>query len=367
LGGEYAPLELLVLKEAFVNNESLQEDFSTATAPLVIAELSGNHNQSLERALDLVDAAGAAGAGALKLQTYTADTMTLDIRAAGFVIEDQESPWFGRSLYDLYAEAHTPWEWHEPLFERAHSLGMLAFSTPFDESAVDFLESLDVPCYKIASFELTDIPLIESVAQTGKPILISTGMGTLQEIADAVGAVRQTSESEVVLLKCTSSYPAPVEAANLATIPDLRQQFGCEVGLSDHTPGVTTAIASVALGAVVVEKHLTLSRADGGVDSSFSMEPAEFAQLVTGVSDAWKALGDVSYGAGEAETAALQFRRSIYVVADLAAGDVLNAENIRAIRPGAGLPPSHMSEVTGRRVNCPVPRGTPLTWDIIGA
>ena len=348
-----------------MNRDASGFEFSATAGPIVIAELSGNHNQSLERALDLVDAAGAAGAGALKLQTYTADTMTLDSRAAGFVIEDRESPWFGRSLYELYEDAHTPWEWHEPLFERAQSLGMLAFSTPFDKSAVDFLESFDVPCYKIASFELTDIPLIESVARTGKPILISTGMGTLQEIADAVGAVRQTSESEVVLLKCTSSYPAPIGAANLAMIPDLREQFGCEVGLSDHTPGVTTAIASVALGAVVIEKHLTLSRADGGVDSSFSMEPTEFAELVAVVSDAWKALGHVSYGAGEAESASLQFRRSIYVVADLKTGDVLTELNTRIVRPGGGIEPKHMDAVIGTTVARPVSSGTPLSWDMV--
>jgi N-acetylneuraminate synthase len=329
--------------------------------PLAIAELSGNHNGSIERALSLVDAASRAGANAIKLQTYTADTMTLDLNSTDFMISDPNSPWFGRSLYELYEEAHTPWEWHEPLFERAHSLGMLAFSTPFDSSAVEFLESLDAPCYKIASFELTDIPLIEAVARTGKPILISTGMGTLQEIADAVGAVRQTSGSEVVLLKCTSSYPAPVEAANLATIPDLREQFGCEVGLSDHTPGVTTAIASVALGAVVIEKHLTLSRADRGVDSSFSMEPAEFAQLVTGVSDVWKSLGEVSYGVGEAESASLQFRRSIYAVVDIGEGEPFTADNVRVIRPGLGLAPARFEAVLKARAKTSISRGTPIS------
>jgi N-acetylneuraminate synthase len=333
--------------------------------PFVIAELSGNHNGSLERALAIVDAAAASGAHALKIQTYTADTMTLDIRHGEFVISDPASPWAGRSLYDLYEEAHTPWEWHAPIFGRARSHGMIPFSTPFDHSAVDFLETLDAPCYKIASFENTDLPLIRRVAATGKPIIVSTGMATLGEIDALVRAARDAGCRDLVLLKCTSSYPASPANSNIRTIPALREAFGCEVGLSDHTLGVGVAVASVALGATVIEKHFTLSRADGGVDSAFSLEPAEMGALVEETLRAWQGLGTVSFGAGEAESGSKVFRRSLYFVRDLPAGAVVAPGDFRAIRPGHGLPPSAADQVLGRTLRRAVTRGTPVGWDLV--
>ena len=336
------------------------------TVPFVIAEMSGNHNQSLDRALAIVDAAAASGVHALKLQTYTPDTMTLDVNRAEFQIADRESLWAGRSLYELYGEAYTPWEWHRPIFDRARSRGLVAFSTPFDDSAVDLLESLDAPCYKIASFENTDLPLIRRVASTGKPLIVSTGMASVAELDELVRAARGAGCRDLVLLKCTSTYPADPENSNIRTIPHLRELFGCEVGLSDHTMGVGVAVASVALGATVIEKHFTLSRAEGGVDSAFSMEPAEMAQLVVETERAWRALGRVAYGATGAEQKSLQFRRSLYVVKDMKEGDVLSRENVRAIRPGLGLPPKHLDAVLGRRVKHDVPRGTPLSWDLCG-
>jgi pseudaminic acid synthase len=334
--------------------------------PFVIAEMSGNHNQSLERALQIVEAAASAGAHALKLQTYTADTMTLDVQGEGFRIEDQGSLWAGASLYQLYQQAYTPWEWHEPLFARARELGMLAFSTPFDDSAVDFLEGLGAPAYKIASFENTDLPLIRRVARTGKPMIISTGMATAAEMEDAVRAAREAGCRELVLLKCTSTYPATPENTNVATIPHMRQLFDCQVGLSDHTMGVGAAVAAVALGATVVEKHFTLRRADGGVDSTFSLEPEEMAQLVVETTRAWQSLGQVQYGPTPAERNSLLFRRSLYVVRDLQPGETLTAENVRAIRPGLGLAPKHLDNVLGLRVKDAVRRGTPLTWSLLG-
>ncbi|MGM9489812.1 pseudaminic acid synthase [Ideonella sp. YS5] len=334
--------------------------------PFVIAEMSGNHNQSLERALSIVDAAANAGAHALKIQTYTADTMTLDVDDDAFRITDQGSLWKGKSLHKLYDEAHTPWEWHQPIFERARQRGMLAFSTPFDESAVDFLETLGVPCYKIASFENTDLPLIRRVAKTGKPMIVSTGMASVGELAETVEAIRGAGCEDFVLLKCTSTYPASPECTNVATIPHMRELFGCQVGLSDHTMGVGVAVAAVALGATVVEKHFTLARADGGVDSSFSLEPAEMAALVVETERAWQGLGQVSYGVQSAqEKKSLAFRRSLYVVRDLAAGEVLTADAVRAIRPGFGLPPKHQEAVIGRHVRHAVKRGTPLSWDLL--
>ena len=333
--------------------------------PFVIAEMSGNHNQSLARALAIVDAAADAGVDALKLQTYSPDTMTIDLDEREFHIADPSSPWAGTSLYRLYGDACTPWEWHAPLFERARARGLVAFSSPFDATAVDFLESLDVPCYKIASFENTDLPLIRRVAATGKPVVISTGMASQAELEETVAAARDAGCRDLVLLKCTSTYPAPPEYSNLATIPDLRARFGCEIGLSDHTIGTAVAVAAVALGATVIEKHLTLSRADGGVDSTFSMEPAEMAQLVTESARAWQALGQVSYGPTEAETPSLQFRRSLYVVEDLKAGDALTGDNVRAIRPGLGLAPKHLDQVLGRRAAVDIRRGTPLRWEIV--
>jgi N-acetylneuraminate synthase len=333
--------------------------------PFVIAELSGNHNGSLDRALAIVDAAASTGAHALKIQTYTADTMTLDIRDREFVITDPKSPWAGRSLYDLYEEAHTPWDWHAPIFDRARKHGMIPFSTPFDDTAVDFLETLDVPCYKIASFENTDLPLIRKVAATGKPMIVSTGMATLGEIDALVRAARDAGCRDLVLLKCTSSYPASPANSNIRTIPVLREAFECEVGLSDHTLGVGVAVASVALGATVIEKHFTLSRMDGGVDAAFSLEPAEMGVLVEEALRAWQGLGAVRFGAGEAEAGSKIFRRSLYFAKDLPAGTILSEEDIRSIRPGFGLPPSTASVVVGRMLRSNVARGTPVTWNVL--
>lgn len=333
--------------------------------PFVIAEMSGNHNQSLSRALEIVDAAAKSAAHAIKLQTYTPDTMTLDLNEREFHIGDPTSLWAGRSLYDLYREASTPWDWHKPLLDRARELGIIAFSTPFDTTAVDFLEDLGVPCYKVASFENTDLPLIRRVAATGKPVIISTGMATVSELDETVRAAREAGCRDLVLLKCTSTYPATPEHTNLLTIPHLRELFGCEVGLSDHTMGVGASVASVALGATMIEKHFTLNRADGGVDSTFSMEPAEMAQLVVETGRAWQALGEVRYGCLEAEKNSIQFRRSLYIVQDLKAGEVLTAENVRAIRPGHGLPPRYLDQVLGMRVKQDVRRGTALAWTLL--
>jgi pseudaminic acid synthase len=334
--------------------------------PYLIAEMSGNHNQSLDRALQIVDAAAAAGADAIKLQTYTADTMTLNTRAPGFVIEDPNSLWAGRQLYDLYDEAHTPWDWHAPIMQRAASHGMHCFSTPFDDTAVDFLETLGVPAYKIASFECTDLPLIRKVAATGKPMIVSTGMATLAEIDDAVRAAREAGCRQVVLLKCTSTYPATPANTNITTIPNLREATGCLVGLSDHTMGCGVAVASVALGAVVIEKHFTLRRADGGVDSAFSMEPEEFKLLRVESERAWQALGIVRYGGSAAEEKSRVFRRSLYISADVRAGDRFTPENVRIIRPGFGLPPKHYETVIGKRVSRDATAGTPIDWSLIG-
>ena len=334
--------------------------------PFIIAEMSGNHNQSLDRALEIVEAAAKTGAHALKIQTYTPDTMTLDLDEREFHISDPKSLWAGTSLYKLYGQAYTPWEWHQPIFERAAALGMIAFSTPFDGTAVDFLESINVPCYKIASFENTDLPLIKRVAATGKPMIISTGMASLAELDETVRAARKAGCKNLILLKCTSTYPATPENTNIVTIPHLRDMFGCEVGLSDHTMGIGVSVASVALGATVIEKHFTLNRADGGVDSTFSMEPSEMAQLVTETQNAWQALGKVNYGATEAEKKSIQFRRSLYIVKDLKAGDLLTAKNVRAIRPGLGLPTKYLPLVLGKRINQDVLVGTALSWDLIG-
>ena len=335
-------------------------------APFVIAEMSGNHNQSLERALEIVEAAAKSGAHGLKIQTYRPDTMTIDLDEREFHIGDSKSLWAGTSLYKLYGEAHTPWDWHKPIFDRARELGIIPFSTPFDDTAVDFLEDLNVPCYKIASFENTDLPLVRRVAATGKPMIISTGMATVGELDETVRAARDAGCRDLILLKCTSTYPATAENTNILTIPHLQKLFGCEVGLSDHTLGVGVSVASVALGATVIEKHFTLNRADGGVDSAFSMEPAEMAQLVVETERAWQALGRVSYGPTEAEKSSVQFRRSLYVVQDLKVGDVLSLENVRAIRPGLGLPTKYLEVVLGKTVKRTVKRGTALSWDLIG-
>ncbi|MBI4283701.1 MAG: pseudaminic acid synthase [Chloroflexi bacterium] len=341
-------------------------NIGTAYRPFIIAEMSGNHNESLERALEIVDAAAKTGAHALKLQTYTADTMTLDLDKGEFFIDDPKSPWKGTSLYKLYQQAYTPWEWHASIMSLAKELGMTCFSTPFDETAVDFLESLAVPCYKIASFENTDIPLIRRVAATGKPLIISTGMATVAELDETVRAAREAGCKDLILLKCASTYPATPENTNLRTIPHLRELFGCEVGLSDHTMGIGASVAAVALGATVIEKHFTLRRADGGVDSTFSLEPEEMAALVAETGRAWQALGQVQYGATEAEKSSLVFRRSLYIAEDMEPGEALTRKNLRAVRPGYGLPPKYFEQLLGRKVNRVVKKGTPMQWELVG-
>jgi N-acetylneuraminate synthase len=333
--------------------------------PFVIAEMSGNHNQSLDRALAIVDAIADSGADALKLQTYTADTMTIPLREREFFISDPKSLWAGQSLYDLYRAAHTPWDWHGPIFEQAKKRGLIAFSTPFDPTAVDFLETLGVPAYKIASFENIDLPLIRKAASTGKPLIISTGMATVAEVDEAVRTARGAGCRHLVLLKCTSSYPAHPASSNLRAIPQLQSMFDCHVGLSDHTLGIGAAIASVAMGACVIEKHVTLSRAEGGVDAAFSLEPKELRELVAESTTAWQALGQARPGPSEEEKGSLVFRRSLYVCEDLAAGDVLTRENLRAIRPGLGLPPKFIEILLGKRVARDVSRGTPMSWDLL--
>lgn len=333
--------------------------------PFIIAEMSGNHGHDLDKALRLVDAAAEAGAHALKLQTYTADTMTLDIREGDFFIDDPNSLWRGHSLYQLYEKAHTPWEWHGPIFERVRQKGMIPFSTPFDASAVDFLETLDVPCYKIASFENGDLPLIRKVAATGKPLIISTGTATLMELAEAVAASREAGCRDLILLKCTSNYPAEPTDANLLTLPHMRELFQCQVGLSDHTLGTAVAVASVALGARVIEKHFTLNRAEADVDAAFSLEPQEFAQLVKDTCLAWQALGRVQYGPTEKEKKSRRFRRSLYISRDMEAGERLALGNLACVRPGEGLAPRYLEIVLGRIVKRAVKKGTPLNWELI--
>lgn len=336
------------------------------SSPFIIAEMSGNHNHSLERALAIVEAAAEAGAHALKLQTYTAETMTLDMDEGEFFIDDPNNLWQGTSLYNLYQQAYTPWEWHQPIFDRCRELGIIGFSTPFDATAVDFLESLKVPCYKIAAFENTDLPLLKKVAATGKPVFVSTGMATVAELDETVRTLRDNGCPGIVLLKCTSTYPASPQNSNLRTLPHLRELFNCEVGISDHTMGIGTALAAVALGATVVEKHFTLSRAEGGVDAAFSMEPEELGVLVKESERAWQSLGGIYYGPTIAEKASLKHRRSLYITQDLTAGTLLSPENVRAIRPGLGLPPKYYETVLGKRVNRDVKRGTPLSWEMIG-
>ena len=333
-------------------------------SPFIIAEMSGNHNQSLDRALEIVSAVAQSGAHALKIQTYTPDSMTLDIDEREFFITDPNSLWGGTSLHKLYTKAYTPWDWHEPIFQKARQLGLIAFSTPFEDTAVDLLESLDVPCYKIASFENTDLPLIRRVAATGKPVLISTGMASIAEIDESVRAARDAGCRDLILLKCTSNYPATPFNTNIRTIPHLRELFDCEVGLSDHTMGIGVAVASIALGATVIEKHFTLNRADGGVDSAFSMEFSEMAQLVVETERAHQALGQVSYGPTEDEKKSLLFRRSLYIIQTLKKGDILTKENVRAIRPGLGLPTKYLDIVLGKRVLHNIDRGTALKWDM---
>jgi N-acetylneuraminate synthase len=331
--------------------------------PYVIAELSGNHNGEIERAMRLIDAAKAAGADAVKLQTYTADTMTIDHDGPGFRIKG--GLWDGRSLHELYREAHTPWDWHPALFAHARSIGIDSFSSPFDFTAVDLLERLGAPAYKIASFEIVDTPLIRYAARTGKPLIISTGMAEGGEIDEALSAARSAGGGEVALLHCVSGYPTPAEEANLARIPKLAMAYDCPIGLSDHTLGVEVAIAAVALGAAIIEKHLTLARADGGPDSAFSLEPGEFGALVKGAKTAFAAIGRADYGRAASERPNMAFRRSLYAVMDIAAGETLTNVNVRSIRPGYGLAPKHLPEVLGRRARRAIPRGTPISFDLV--
>lgn len=340
-------------------------DFQNLKKPFIIAEMSGNHNHSLERALQIVDAAAESGVDALKLQTYTADTMTIDKSDGEFFIEDSNSLWKGESLYSLYQKAYTPWEWHKAIFDRCKEKGIVCFSTPFDFTAVDFLEELDCPIYKIASFENIDIPLIKRVAQTGKPMIVSTGMASISELDDLVRTAKENGCNDLTLLKCTSSYPATPEGTNLLTIPHMKELFKCNVGLSDHTLGIGAAVASVALGATVIEKHFTLSRADGGVDAAFSMEPAEIGQLVRECNNACEALGEVSYEIQEQEKKSVVFRRSLYIVDDMKAGDIITEKNMRSIRPGLGLLPKYYDCVLGKKVNKDIKKGTPLSWSFV--
>lgn len=334
--------------------------------PFIIAEMSGNHKNSLDRALELVEAAAQSGADALKIQTYTADTMTLNSKKPGFIIDDANSLWNGRSLYDLYEEASTPWDWHKPIFNRAQELGLIAFSSPFDATAVDFLEELEVPLFKIASFESVDTPLIKKVASLGKPVIVSTGMSKVSEIGHAVSTLRENGSNDIVLLKCTSSYPADPIDSNTRTISHLKDLFGTHVGLSDHTMGVGAACASVAFGASVIEKHFTLSRSDGGVDSAFSLEPHELKLLVTETHRAYQSLGRVRYGTQESENNSMMFRRSIYITEDIKKGEAFNEKNIRTIRPGFGLGPKFYETFLGKKANQDIAKGSPLSWDHIG-
>ena len=330
--------------------------------PFIIAEMSGNHNQSLDRALAIVEAAADAGAHAIKLQTYTADTITMK---GAYTITDNDSLWKGRELYDLYMEAYTPWEWHQVIFERARQRGLTAFSSPFDETAVDFLESLNVPVYKIASFENTDWPLLKKVARTGKPVIMSTGVSTIADIDESVRLLRSNGCKDLILLKCTSTYPASPENTNVNTIPHLAHLFNCHVGLSDHTMGVGASIAAVALGARVIEKHFTLRRADGGVDAAFSLEPEELKTLVVESERAFLSLGKIQYGIQEAEKKSMLFKRSIYVSAEIKAGDIFTKDNIRVIRPGNGIAPKYFEQVLGKSARKDIKPGTALSWEQI--
>lgn len=333
--------------------------------PFIIAEMSANHNSSLKRALAIVEAAAKAGVHAVKLQTYTADTLTIDADNEDFTINDSNSLWKGQTLYKLYQQAYTPWEWHEPIFKRCHELGLIAFSSPFDESAVDFLEGLNVPAYKIASFENNHLPLIRKAASTGKPLIVSTGMATIAELDEAVRTAREAGCEELILLKCTSTYPAAPKDANLRTIPHLRQLFNVEVGLSDHTLGIGISVAGVALGASVIEKHFILNRSDGGIDSVFSIEPDEMKMLVEESLKAWQSLGQIHYGVTEAERKSTVFRRSIYVVKDIKEGENFTVKNLRIIRPGNGLHPRYYDFLFSRKASCDIQRGTPMNWDCV--
>lgn len=334
--------------------------------PFIIAEMSGNHNQSLDRAMELVEAAAESGVHALKLQTASPDGLTLDVDSPEFLIDDPVSPWHGRNLYQLYKEAVTPWEWHKPIFDRCNELGLMVFSSPFELSAIDLLEELDAPCYKIASFELVDLPLIRKAAATGKPLIMSTGMASVSDIHDAIQAAKDAGNGNIILLKCTSSYPATAADANIATIPHLREMFDLQVGLSDHTLGIGVPCAAAALGATVIEKHFTLKRSDGGVDATFSLEPHEFAALVEESERAWASVGKVVYGGAAVEQKSLKFRRSLYIAKNLKAGDTLTSENLRIVRPGYGLAPKNIDVLLGRKINRDLDAGTAMKWEFIG-
>ncbi|MFW7378388.1 MAG: pseudaminic acid synthase [Oligoflexus sp.] len=334
--------------------------------PYIVAEMSGNHNQSLENALKIVDAAADAGADAVKLQTYRADLMTLKVDDSRFKVTDESSPWYGKDLYQLYEEAYTPWEWHEPIFKRCEEKGISCFSSPFDLEAIEFLESLGCPAYKIASFENQDLDLIAAACRTGKPVIVSTGMASLSILEEVVLTARENQCKSLTLLKCTSAYPADPAEINLNTIPHLQKLFGVNVGLSDHTLGIGVAIASVALGAVMIEKHFTIDRREGGVDSSFSMEPNELSMLVAESGKAWKSLGQVTYQLGEKETKSTAFKRSLIAIEDIPEGTVFSDLNIKALRPGFGLPPKYKSIIFGRRSSKFIPKGTFINWDILG-
>jgi len=330
--------------------------------PFIIAEMSGNHNQSLERALDIVEAAAESGAHAIKLQTYTADTITLDVNNNDFNISDKNSLWFEKNLHDLYQLAFTPWEWHKPIMQKSKDLGLICFSSPFDETAVDFLETLNVPAYKIASFENNHLPLIRKVAATGKPIIISTGMSTLKDIEETVLTAKNAGCKNLIILKCTSSYPASPIETNILTIPDLKQRFKCQVGLSDHTMGIGVSIAAVAHGATVIEKHFTLNRSDGGVDSAFSIEPSELNTLVIEAYRAWQSLGGISYEFSKAEKKSMNYKRSLYIAENMKAGEVLTEKNLRIVRPGYGLHPRYYDELLGEKILKDTKKGEALNW-----
>ena len=335
-------------------------------SPFIIAEMSGNHNQSLKKALSIVEEAAKCGVNALKIQTYTADTMTLDLKENEFFIKDKNSLWQGSSLYELYQKAHTPWHWHKPIFDKCKDLGIIGFSSPFDATAVDFLEELNVPLYKIASFENTDINLLKKVARTKKPVIVSTGMANISEIYEMVETLKNSGCNDITLLKCTSEYPADPNDINLKTIPHLQQLFpDCRIGLSDHTMGIGVSLGAIALGAKVIEKHFTISRSEGGVDSAFSMEPSEMKMLVEQSKITSQAIGKIHYGITNKEKNSLMFRRSIYIVKDLKAGDILTTDNIRAIRPGLGLPCKYFDILLGKKVNKDCKKGTAMSWELI--
>ena len=338
---------------------------SENSKPLFIAEMSGNHNQSLIRALSIVDKAAQVGANIIKLQTYTPDTMTLDLKTNDFKIRDKKSLWYNKTLFELYTRGHTPWKWHEKIIKKAKREKIQCISTPFDESSVDFLEKLKVPAYKIASFENINIPLITKVAKTKKPIIISTGMATISELHESINLIRKHDNNKIILLKCTSTYPASPKDSNVLTIPHMKKLFNCHVGLSDHTLGIGAAIAAVSHGAKIIEKHFTLNREDGGIDSAFSLEPHEMEMLVKESKVAWESLGKTQYGPTVSERKYLQFRRSLYVSKNVKKGEIINKNNIKNIRPGKGLPPKNLSVVLGKKFSKNIKIGTPLNWGLI--